>query len=170
MNQYEQLIQTLSQYPSRQWVNDYFDLQKQLLTDFQIENDNPRLALSLTTDGKMPVNIGQRYVLKPVTGGRIRAIAPLNFDEAAIAGKCCFLFRKNRMPDAKWIEIKVDENSVFPDILYRACVQETEKILQHCRKSGYRKYHVELLYYFTMEQEVRDEILDEVNWTRLPER
>lgn len=79
MNQYEQLIQTLSQYPSRQWVNDYFDLQKQLLTDFQIENDNPRLALSLTTDGKMPVNIGQRYVLKPVTGGRIRAIAPLNF-------------------------------------------------------------------------------------------
>lgn len=74
------------------------------------------------------------------------------------------------MPDAKWIEIKVDENSVFPDILYRACVQETGKILQHCRKSGYRKYHVELLYYFTMEQEVRDEILDEVNWTRLPER
>jgi len=166
MNQYDHFLEVLAQFPSRQWVDHYFDLQKRLLTDLQIENDDPRLTMSLTADKNMPVNIGQRYVLKPVTAGAVRCIVPLIFDEATVAGKLRFLFRRNRMPDAKWIEIDFDENTLFPVDLYMACLQEARSILQQCRRSGYRRYHAELLYYFTMEQEVRDEILEEVNWKK----
>ena len=119
MNQYEQLIQSLSRYPSKQWVNHYFDLQKKLLTDLQITNEDPRLAMSLTSDNKMPVNIGQRYVIRPVVKSAVRCIVPLRFDEASVAGRICWLFRKKRVPDAKWIEIAFDENTLFSGNLYK---------------------------------------------------
>ena len=39
----------------------------------------------------------------------------------------------------------------------------SEDIMGHCRKSGYRKFHQSLLYDFTMEPAVRDEISGEVD-------
>jgi hypothetical protein len=153
------LTKTLQQYHSVQWLNQYFDLLKKLLTELDIENDNPRLAMSLTTQKTLPVNLGQRYVLKPQPNERVRAVVPLSFEEEVVNGTIICYFKRRRIEDAKWIEIEWKAGSPFPPVLYNACVEECMDILHRCMRSGYRKYHVPDLYQLTMEPAVRNEIL-----------
>jgi hypothetical protein len=65
MDKNNKLLEALSSFESEEWINQYFDLAKKLLTDLDLSNEDPRLAMSLNKNGSMPINIGQRYVLKP---------------------------------------------------------------------------------------------------------
>lgn len=162
MNHYQQLIQTLQAFPSKAWINRYFDVQKKILETLQIENDDPRLGLSLNQDGNMPVNLGQRYILKPYTNGYIGIIVPIHFEEAAAGAETVFYFSSGNVEDAKFISLPFTDSTELPAYLYNACIEESNLILQKAKKSGFRKYHVPLLYDFTMEPAVRNEILSEV--------
>ena len=162
MSEYEQLLKTLLQFPSKRWLNHYFDLLKRLLVEFSIEIDDPRLGLSLTKSMEMPVNIGQRYVLKPYPSGYLGIIVPVYFEEEAVGGEVIFDFTKNGQVDAKFIDIPFDENTQVPSVLYNACVTACAEILRNTKKTGFRKFHSPLLYDFTMESTVRSEVLNEV--------
>jgi len=166
MTEYDQLIQSLSQYPSKRWLNRYFDLLKRLLTDFAIESDDPRLALSLKKDKQLPVNLGQRYILKPYVSGYIGLIVPAGFDEKAVAAETIFAFTTSRVVDAKFIKIQFVESIQLSALAYNACKAACMDILKRAKRTGYRKYHSPLLYDFTMEPAVRSEILNEVDIRR----
>jgi hypothetical protein len=163
MNPYQQLIKVLHAYPSKTWINRYFDLQRKLLQTLQIENDDPRLGLSLNKNGSMPANLGQRYVLRPAPDGSISCIVPMDFDDEYVKGTVVFEFSSGKMKDAKFLELDFEKNKPLPALLWQACLLCCEDILCHCRKSGYRKFHQPLLYDFTMEPAVRHEILGEIN-------
>ena len=105
MNPYQQLIKALHAYPSKIWINRYFDLQRKLLQTLQIENVNPRLGLSLTQNGSMPANLGQRYLLRPAPDGYIGCIVPIDFDEEYVEGAVVFEFSRGKMKDAKFLEL-----------------------------------------------------------------
>jgi len=162
MSHYDQFINALHQFPSKTWINKYFDLQRRLFEELSLSNDDPRLAMSLPSGNKMPVNLGQRYILQPFTKHRIGCIVPADFEEEAIGGKCNFVFTRNRVADAKWIVLPFDTGNTLPNIAWNACLLCCEDILQQSRRSGYRKYHVPLLYDFTMENAARHEVLSEV--------
>ena len=162
MTEYDRLIACLSQFPSRQWLNHYFDVLKKLLTDLSIESDDPRLSLTMTKDGKLPVNIGQRYVLRPFRTKRIEIIVPADFEVTAVSGKVVYEFTTNRVIDARLVIIPFLEKTILPAILYNACKEASIAILHKTKRSGFRKQHAGLLYDFTMEQAVRDEILNGV--------
>lgn len=162
LNHYQQLIQALQAFPSKAWINRYFDVQKKILEELRLENDDPRLGLSLNQDGSLPVNLGQRYILKPYTDGSIGIIVPIHFEEAAAGAETVFYFSTGNVEDAKFINLPFTESTELPTYLYHACIEESNLILQKAKKSGFRKYHVQLLYDFTMEQGVRNEILNEV--------
>ena len=163
MNPYQHLIKALHAYPSKAWINRYFDLQQKLLQTLEIENDDPRIGLSLNKNGSTPVNLGQRYVLRTSPDGYIGCIVPIDFDEEIVEGFVVFEFSSKKMKDAKFLELDFEKHKPLPAMLWQACLLCCEDILCHCSKSGYRKFHQPLLYNFTMEPAVRYEILSEVN-------
>ncbi len=71
---HERLIKTLQQAPSREWIEQYLDLVKEVIEFAELENDDPRLVLSLKRRRNLPVTINGRYVLygfrkyKPLVG------------------------------------------------------------------------------------------------------
>lgn len=66
MTQNELLLNCLQQYHTIEWINQYFDLVKKLLTEFEIENDDPRLAFTINKKYKdINLNLGNRYILQP---------------------------------------------------------------------------------------------------------
>jgi len=159
-DQHEKLIKCLKRFPSKQWINQYFDLQKMLLEDLGIENNDLRLALTLSQD-KLPMNLGQRYILKPQTKGSMLCIAPAYFEEEVVGGICVWQFTDNKVPADKLIAIDLQPGTPFPQLLYHACLGACMAIMQKSKKSGYRKFHSPLLYDFTMEPSIRNEILSE---------
>lgn len=162
MNQYELLVETLRQFHSPQWINQYFDLLKKLLIELNLENDDPRLAMSLRKDKSMPVNIGQRWILFPKRDQYVHCIVPAEFAEEAVNGTLIGYFSPKSTRDAKWIEVSFLEGSQFPQVLYNACVDACMDILRRTKKSGFRKFHSSLVYDFTMESAVRNEVLNEL--------
>ena len=164
MSEYDRLIKNLSRFPSPKWVNQYFDLLKQLLTYFEIENDDQRIGLSLRSEGGMPVNFGQRYVLQPLRNYHLGILVPADFSEKAVGGKITWEFTNNRIIDARLIAIPFNEGKQLPPNLYTACLKACTEILNKTTRSGYRKYHSPLVYDFTMEPAVRTDIIAEVNW------
>lgn len=62
----ELLVKRIKYAPSREWVNSYFDLVKQVLDVTGLKDDNPRLTMSLSpnkTNWHFPVSINFRYVI-----------------------------------------------------------------------------------------------------------
>lgn len=71
---HELLIKAIQQAPSREWIEQYLDLVKGVIELAELDNDDPRLVLSLTSRKNLPVTINGRYVLsgfrqhKPLVG------------------------------------------------------------------------------------------------------
>ena len=64
------------------WFNKYFDLVKDILTEFNIDENSPKIAMSVTKGLKMPITIGQRYVICPrYRIDAIGLILPLEFED-----------------------------------------------------------------------------------------
>lgn len=164
MDKSDQLIQSLSYFPSAKWLNRYFDWVKKLLTDLDITATDKRLSLTLNKNGSMPVNLGQRYVMRPAWDGYAGFIVPIHFDTEMVEGFESFLFSNRGINDAKFMEVPMPEDKPLPESVYNACLEECDNILQHCERSGFRKYHVPLLYDFIMEPAVRSEIMDAVRF------
>ena len=67
-----------------------------MLTELQIGKQDPRLSMSLSDVGHMPVNLGQRYILHPYQDEHIGCIVPLDFKHHDVAGDVRFTFRKRK--------------------------------------------------------------------------
>jgi len=63
--------------PNRKWINDYFDLAKDLIEFTGLKSNDPRLVMSITKRGRIPITINQRYVLNPEYNGKIGLIMSL---------------------------------------------------------------------------------------------
>lgn len=162
MNESDLLLKTLHQFTNKVWLNQYFDLLKQILNDLDLDDTDPRLALSVRKDKTIPVNIGQRYVLRPLTGEKIGCIVPADFAHELINAYLVGFFSPKTTRDAKWLIFKYPTGTQFPPVLYNAIIEASTDILNKTKKSGFRKYHNSLLYHFTMEPAVRSEVLAEI--------
>jgi hypothetical protein len=166
MNQFEQLVKCLGRYESSGWTNQYFDIVKKLLTDLRVDNDDPRLAITLTKNLDININIGQRYVLQQGYNHQFRCIVPVSFPEESINAALMGYFTRNRIKDAKWIEINYPDGAWLAPLLYNNIIEACSDILLRAKKSGFRKLHVPLIYDFIMYPETRNEILGEVTHDR----
>ena len=83
----ELLVKRIKYAPSREWVNSYFELVKRVLKITGLDNDNPRLVMSLSpnsTGWHFPVTINNRYVValrKEKEEGQTRLFVGLIFTE-----------------------------------------------------------------------------------------
>jgi hypothetical protein len=63
------LIQVLKQAQSQKWIEEYLDLVKELLEFTTLEEDDPRLSISLAKGFGIVVNINRRHVLTSFWAG-----------------------------------------------------------------------------------------------------
>ena len=67
LQEQEELISQIKLAPNRVWINNYFDLIRQLIIGLDIRYDDPRIVISMPGDYKdkpyIPVSINYRYVL-----------------------------------------------------------------------------------------------------------
>jgi hypothetical protein len=157
MTEYNLFVQTLRLFP-KQWIGSYFDLLTRLLNDLQLSDGAPQLAMSVTKDHSLHVNIGQRWVTKPFADGTIGLILPLEQNLTLV--NCVHIghFTKGRMNEAQWVNFSFQKNLPMP--LYTAWLTaskaEVERVIT---KSGYRKYHSRLFYETVMRDEARKELM-----------
>lgn len=168
MDDLEQLLTNLHKLGSTTWITQYFDLAKKLLTNLGLENDDERLALTIDKDTRLPLNIGQRYVLLPLPGERVGCIVPASFSAEVVNGTEHGYFNPNTTRDAKWVVIDYPVGKRFPTVLYNACLETCEHLLNRTKKSGWRKHHKELMYNFIVEPTVRSEVISELGRSSPP--
>lgn len=90
---------------------------------------------------------------------------PATFAQEAVGGTFIFPFSHRKEVEAKFIELHYPTGTLFPTVVYNNCVESCALVLKRYKKgSPFRKDHSDLLYEFTMEKTVRDEILSELEF------
>jgi hypothetical protein len=157
ITEYNLFIQTLRLFP-KLWLNSYFDLLKQLLNDLRLTDNAPQLAMSVTKDNNLHVNIGQRWVTKPFADGTIGLILPLEQNLTPLNCQRIGYFTNRRMNEAQWVRYSFEKN--LPPQLYTAWMAASTAEVERVKtRSGYRKYHCSLFYQTVMNKDAREEIM-----------
>jgi len=148
------------------WLNKYFDLVKDILSEFNIDVDSPKITMSITQNFKMPISIGQRYVIElERNGNSIGLILPLEFSEVISDFPDARIsegyFYTNKVKQAHWIrfdsETIFSKNQVLLDSWKKAVKHEIDRTMI----SGFRKSHNPFYYKAVMDLEYRNRILNE---------
>lgn len=157
----EPLFLHLGKLGNIQWINQFYDLVNKLLTDLGIDQDDQRLTLSDTKEGKLPVILGSRYVLLPLKNESIKCIVPSDFKLKDIDGvDYGWYFSPETSRDAKWIEVSFPVGEELPPRLYQSILKVSKAILKRTKKSNFRKNHSPLLYDFITNADARKDVLD----------
>jgi HNH endonuclease len=171
---HERLTQVIKQAPNREWIDQYLDLVKELIEFAELENDDPRLVLSLTQSGNFPVTINRRYVLsgfrkrKPLVGfifphdfeqlpALLTLAVPPEFSShqySPYSGETAeqapyFLGFKGLPKELLTIEQKVAWK--------RAILSEVKR----CQRSSYKKFHESIVYKAAVNISYRSSLLNE---------
>ena len=148
------------------WLNKYFDLLKDIFTEFNIEADSSKITMSIRTDLKMPISIGQRYIIRLENNeNSIGFILPLEFEDVVSDFPNATIsegyFYTNKVKQALWVEFDSDiifsDNQVLFDNWKKAIKHEIDRTMI----SGYRKSHNPFYYKVVMDLDYRKKILNE---------
>jgi hypothetical protein len=147
------------------WINKYFDMVKDMLTEFQIDENSPKIAMSVTKGSRIAISIGQRYVIHPMADV-IGFILPLEFndiisDYSNLTGTAYFQNKKGEK-EAFWGEF--DGDIIFSDdaFLLENWKNAIKAELNRTTTSSYRKYHNPFYYKAVMDLNYRKAILNSV--------
>jgi hypothetical protein len=172
---YERLVKTLKQSPSREWIEQYLDLVKEVIDLGRFENDDPRLVLSSTLRSNFPVTINRRYVLsgfrkgKPLVGFTI----PYDFEDLSE------LISQSQPPEFRYRQWKPHPGEIAEKCPYflafegfpknrltpkqkSAWKQAILAEMERCSKSNYKRFHDPLVYQIVVDLTFRNTLLNQV--------
>lgn len=150
------------------WWNTYFDLIREMLTEFGIDENTTKISMSVTKQLKMPITIGQRYIVHPSNfQDTIGFILPLEFEDVisdyqnqVIDQR--YFYDKDKNPETYWVEFESDiifsdKKEIF-DNWKKASKVELEKTII----SGFRKFHNPFYYKAAMDLNYRRKLLESI--------
>lgn len=147
------------------WLNKYFNLIKEILTDLKIDENSPKITMSVTKDLKMPISFGQRYIVCPRhRRDAIGLILPLEFRDiigdypnAVINEK--YFFDKKKNQEALLVDF--DSDIVFSEdkFLFSQWKNSAEMEFKRTMVSGFRRAHNPFYYKAVMDLNYRQKIL-----------
>jgi len=169
---HQRLIESIRKTaPDRVWINDYFDLAKEIIEFTGLESDDPRLVMSITKKGKIPITINQRYVLRYERDRGIGLIMPLdygpqNYDKdrfirAYDDGDEKYFYR-NGVQEARWIVFERKNKIEFSEPIKDYWKQAVMTELKRSKNSGFKKFHEPIVYEAVMNLSYRNKLLEEV--------
>ncbi len=167
-NDYEQeLIKAIRKTKqTKEWLNRYFDLVKEIFEEFNIGEDSPKITMSVTSGLKMPISIGQRYVIRPKdSGNTIGLILPLEFRDIltdyAGAKITEGYFYTNKVQQALWVQFDSDIIFSKDQVLFENWRKAIRHEIERTEVSGFRKSHNPFYYKAVMDLKYREMILNE---------
>lgn len=143
----ETLINCLKKYPSKEWMNDYFDLAKWIFDWTGLTDDDERLVMSIYKDGKLCITVNQRYVLRSKPSGELGLILPLEYnsednfikDKIIIDDDSYFFSKgKKKVREARWIKFDRKDRIEFSSEIIEYWKQAILNELKRGTRSGYR--------------------------------
>jgi hypothetical protein len=160
----ERLIKILKYYPNKEWIDRYFDLVKIMIDKFEIKNSDVRISMVIPKSGiRLPVNVGQRWVIRPYVNGEIGMIMPLEYKEINFkkdgATEESGYFYTNKKQVARWIHFERKDRLLFSDEILKYWLDAVDKELKRTIISGRRFAHQSLFFELTTNLEYRKEIL-----------
>lgn len=169
------LPEVIQQAPSRDWIEEYLDLLKELIEFTGLDNDDPRLVLSLTQRKNFPLTINSRYVIsgfrktKPLVG----FIFPYDFEEIS---QLISLAMPPEISSHKYAPLRGEDREKTPYFL--AFPGEPQKLLtpgqktawkkaisselERYERSPYKKFHESIVYDVVVDLTYRKSLLDQV--------
>ncbi|MFJ1490656.1 phospholipase D-like domain-containing protein [Capnocytophaga canis] len=148
------------------WLNRFFDLIKELLTDLEIEEQSPKITMSVTKDFRMPISIGQRYVIWAKSQrNKVGLILPLEFRDLISGYPAAeidedYFYNKKKNKEALWVNFGNDVIFYDDHFLFEQWKKAAKVELDRTNYSGYRRAHNPLYYRLVMDLEYRKKILD----------
>ena len=180
----ELIVKRIKYAPSREWINSYFELVKRVIEITGLDNDDPRLVMSLSPDIQgwhFPVTINYRYVIawrKKKENEQTKFYVGLIF--TAIAREIPQL--KDNQDLGKWNQFRNLSGEYseppyflrfgnFPALLH--WLETSEQIYQswskallaevkRAKSSPFRKFHEPLVYKMAVDVNFRAKIFDMV--------
>ena len=148
------------------WLNKYFDLIKEILTELDIEEKSQKITMSVTKDLKMPISIGQRYIVCPRHHrDAIGLILPLEFRDiisdypTAVINEDYFYDKKGNQ-EALWIDFESDVIFTEDNFLFAQWKNAAKTELDRTMYSGYRRTHNPFYYKAAMDFNYRQTIIE----------
>ena len=154
--------------PNRKWINDYFDLAKDLIEFTGLKSNDPRLVMSITKRGRIPITINQRYALNPEYNGKIGLIMPLDYEmedytkDGVVQIDDGYFFRKNKTREALWVVFERKNRIEFSDSLKSYWKRAVMTELERSKISRYKRFHEPIVYEAIMNISYRKRLLDEI--------
>jgi hypothetical protein len=158
MNDYDQFLMAVRKWGEQEWMNQYFDLLKRIFTQFNVTSATPQLALTVTKNNQLNVNIGHRYVSCPWGEESVAMIFPLESNETEFNCEFVEYFNKQKVKEAKWVIYKWPEKTVFPEPLYHQWAKAFKAEIERAKKTPQKKRHSDLFYDTIMEMELRKQV------------
>jgi hypothetical protein len=169
---HQRLIESIRKIaPNREWINDYFDLAKEIIEFTGLKSDDPRLVMSITKKGKIPITINQRYVLRHERDMGIGLMMPLEYDprnydkdgviRAYDEGDEKYYYRKG-VQEARWVIFERQNKIEFSERIKDYWKQAVMTELKRSKNSGFKKFHEPIVYEAVMNLSYRNKLLDEV--------
>ena len=124
----ERLIKILKYYPNKKWIEGYFDLVKIMIDKFEIKNDDQRISMVIPKSGRrLPVNVGQRWVIRPYVNSEIGMIMPLEYKEINFekdgANEKSGYFYTNKKQAARWIHFDRKDSLILSNQIIKYTIQ-----------------------------------------------
>ncbi|MGE5457359.1 MAG: phospholipase D-like domain-containing protein [Methanococcaceae archaeon] len=163
---HNRLIKGIKLTLNRNWINDYFDMVKELIEFTRLASDDPRLVMSITKNGKIPISINQRYVLKPYNNGNVGLIMPLEYDSQnyytdRVVFEAKDYFFRNKIQEARWLEFERKNKIEFSERIRNYWKNAVLVELERSKKSGFKNFHEPAVYEAVMNLSYRNNLLDE---------
>ncbi|MBD2136605.1 HNH endonuclease [Anabaena sp. FACHB-1237] len=169
------LLEVVQQAPSRDWIEEYLDLVKELIDFTGLGNDDPRLVLSLAKSRRFPITINARYVLAGFRKGKplVRFIFPYDFAEIS---QLITVAMPPEISSHKYDPLRGEDKEKTPYFLgfpgdpqklltlkqkaawKKAILSEVERY----ERSPYKKFHESIVYDVVVDLTYRKLLLDQV--------
>ena len=164
---HERLIEWIKKMTSnRDWINDYFDLAREMIDFTELTSDDPMLVTSITKNDGIGIIIGQRYVLKPHSNGRVGLIMPLDYDQQnyntdRVVHEAEDYFFRNKIREARWLVFERTDRIKFHENIKISWKKAVLSELERGKISGFKRYHEPIVYEAIMNPIYRAKLLDE---------
>jgi 5-methylcytosine-specific restriction protein A len=179
----DRILEKLQFAESREWINLYFDLAKEILQVTGLKNEDPRLSISLSPkNGRwfFPVNINNRYVIAMRRGEKVDKQVRWGVGMIFSSYVNDLLQLENSINIRKWghFDNLPGEKTTPPSYLTFDNIYEVVSLLNssepvkkcwhdalfaevnRAKASPFRKFHQPEVYRFVMDDNFRNEILD----------
>lgn len=149
---------------TRKQTEDVLKLIQDMIKHYQLQTDDPRLALTFSRYNDLSVNIGNRYVF--AIRKMIGFITPLDFDHKSRVWLDTNIgyFQSNKEKKFQWIRFNKDHISKFmnDNETLKIWTNTVGKQLELFKGSPQKRFHQDIFYQLIVNKNFQEEVLDQV--------